>query len=266
MDITMNDFLSHRKGLRDFYKQNLPHLELAAAGKVTLKLGDLSRHPRRVTLPSGAIVNYGVAMCMACVESIDMRYPRKNHLTEEDKQFIAERMEAKYKYWTVCDLKCFEDMLIMGRIPTVRYGGTEYELPGVSIPSLLSKAESYDRMRPSCGKGADSSVPDSMAALVEQRSVGWRRSPFNIYSDYHKTHDCHGNLVVDPAKFGGTPPDDPGWEYESHWDQWYRTHLADGTPAPKGFDPIAYWKEGQQTNKVQLTINHLTTNLRPDGV
>lgn len=145
--MTINDLFCHRKNLRDVYKQ-LPIPTISEAGKEQLKLANLAAHPKRTSLLNGVVVDYSVALCMACVSSIDLRYPRKNLLTEDDKQYIAERMAAKFPHWSVFDLKCFEDMLISGRLPTIRNGITEYELSGINIPVLLSKAEVYDRMRP----------------------------------------------------------------------------------------------------------------------
>ena len=146
--MTFNDLISHRKNLRDVYKQ-LPILTIAEAGKEPLKLSHLSAYPKRVPLFNNNPVDYAVAICVACVSHLDMRYPRKNFLTEDEKQFIGERMTAQYQHWTVLDLPCFESMLIGGRIPTVRNGQTEYELSGINIPTILSKAEVYNRMRPS---------------------------------------------------------------------------------------------------------------------
>lgn len=259
--MTINDILSHRKSIRDFYT-NIPSQSLAEAEKESLKLFELADYNRRTLLPNGNHVSYAVALCVACICSIDLKYRRKNLLTEDEKQYIAERMCERYKYWSVCDLKCFENMLICGRLPSTRGGQVEYELTSVSIPNLLSKAEVYDRMRPSSGKGADPSVPDSMEALLQKDLHGWKRSPFHIYDDYHRTHDCNGNLVVDPRTFGGTPPRNPGWDYESHWDAWYRTHLMDKSLAPEGFDAEKYWKEPVSAEEQNAIIEGCQAVLR----
>jgi len=145
--MTINDLICHKKSLRDVYKQ-LPFVSIVEAGKEPLKLGDLVNHPRNIALLNGKLVDYGVALCAACLSHIDARYVRKTYLTEDDKQFIAERMVAQFKHWSVLDLPCFESMLIGARIPTLRNGQMEYELSGINIPSILSKAEAYDRMRP----------------------------------------------------------------------------------------------------------------------
>jgi len=237
MDISV--ILSYRSGIRAFYA-DIPHMTIAEAGLEPLKIRHLSEHQRRITLPSGKSVDMGTAFLLACVGSIEAKYRNRNQLSTDDEMYVAKRMVEDFSHWSINDVKCYEDMLVGGRLPSMTYGDVTYELPTVNIPNLLSKAEVYDKMRPTTAKEADDN-PKSMQALLEKRTTGWRKSPFNIYSDYHKTHDSDGNLVVDPRDFGGTPPDNPGWDYESHWDQWYRTHKLGGEPAPDDFDPIAYW-------------------------
>ena len=184
----------------------------------------------------------------------------------EERMKTAESVVRHYGHWRAWELKDFEDKLDNELIGVQGLSGqVEYAMGAVDRASLLRRFKAYDRSRTSEVREQDQ-VPDSMAALVEKRTTGWRKSPFNIYSDYHKTHDSDGNLVVDPRDFGGTPPDNPGWDYESHWDQWYRTHLMDGTPAPPDFDAEAYWKGDLKTNNLQQSINCLSNNLRPDGV
>ena len=225
--------------MRKFYER-LPHVTIAEAGVEPLKLRHLAEQTRKIGLPNGKSVDMAQALILACIASIKDKYRNRNLLRDEDERYLAERMKDKFPHWSINDVRCFEDMLVEARIPTNTYGDVSYELATLNIPNLLGKAEVYDSMRPS-RLTVDNEDPKSMQALLEKRSTGWRKSPFNIYSDYHKTHDCHGNLVVDPAKFGGTPPDDPGWDYEEHWDKWYRTHKLGGEPAPDDFDPIAYW-------------------------
>ena len=242
--MTLNDFKSHKKGINDFYKDYIPRItDIVEACKEPLKVRNLLELTVPVTLPNGNLVSKAVALCIACISSIDLKYPRKAMLSLDEKEFIAGIMVQRYSHWSVTELKCFELMLIMARLPTLRNGQVEYELPAISIPTILGKAEAYDKMRPqSVIKNQEDDNPKSMAALLQQELFGWRKSPFNIYDDYHKTHDCNGNLMVDPVSCGGTPMRKLDWDYESHWDQWYRSHLVDGSPAPEGFDAETYWK------------------------
>jgi len=216
--------------------------------------------------PDGEESNYAVLLVRACIDSICISHRRKESMEAEERMKTAESVVRHYGHWRAWELKDFEDKLDNELIGVQGLSGqVEYAMGAVDRASLLRRFKAYDRSRTSEVREQDQ-VPDSMAALVEKRTTGWRKSPFNIYSDYHKTHDSDGNLVVDPRDFGGTPPDNPGWDYESHWDQWYRTHLADGTPAPEGFDAEAYWKGDLKKNNLQQSINCLSNNLRPDGV
>ena len=241
MDISVIvNFIQHEGGISQFYKR-LPHVTIAEAGTEPLKIRHLAEHPQRLTIPTGQLMDMAVAIFLALVWSIHQKYRNRYQLTVEDEVYVAERMKAKFPHWSINDVRCFEDMLVEARLPTSTYGDISYEMPTVSIPNILGKAEVYDNMRPS-RLTVDNEDPKSMQALLEKRSTGWRTSKFNCYSDYHKTHDCHGNLVVDPRKFGGTPPDDPGWDYQEHWDKWFREHQLAGQPAPEDFNPVAYWK------------------------
>lgn len=241
MDISvLVSFIKNDGGIRKFYER-LPHVTIAEAGVEPLKIRHLSDHPQRITLPNEKRVDLAIALFQAFVGSIQRKYRNRYQLTTDDELYVAERMKAKFPHWSINDVKCFEDMLVEARIPTSTYGDISYEMPTVSIPNLLGKAEVYDNMRPS-RLTVDNEDPKSMQALQEKRSTGWRKSKFNCYTDYHKTHDSDGRLVVDPRKFGGTPPDDPGWDYQSHWDKWFRTHQFAGHPAPEDFNPVAYWK------------------------
>lgn len=177
----INELFCHRKSLREVYAQ-LPFRSMSEAANESLKIGDLVDYPKSVSLLNGKVVNYGVALCAACVSSIDSRFPRKAHLTEDDKQFIAERMVAQFKHWSVLDLPCFEAMLIGARIPTLRNGQTEYELSGVNIPSILSKCDVYDRMRPNpqalqgsspARSGEKPLTPWHMSHLMDGREYTW---------------------------------------------------------------------------------------------
>jgi len=244
MEITeLLNFLRNEGGMRKFYDR-LPHVTIAEAGVEPLKLHHLTANTYKIPVNSGKFIDLSTSFVYCCVEQIEGKYRGRSKLQDADRFYIAETIKERFAHWSVYDVKCFEDMLIECRIPTSTFAGDPvYDLPTVDIVGILGKARVYDTMRPS-RLTVDNEDPKSMQALLEKRTTGWRKSPFNIYSDYHKTHDSDGNLVVDPRDFGGTPPDNPGWDYESHWDQWYRTHLADGTPAPKGFDAEAYWKEG----------------------
>ena len=174
-----------------------------------MKLDDLRKINKLMTLPNKSQVDYSVALCDACISSIDLRYRRKNLLTEDDKQYIAERMSAKFKYWSVCDLKCFEDMLIGARLPSVRCGQTEYELTMINIPNLLSKAEVYDKMRPSS---------ESLQGNSPQKEV-----PVRPLTAWHRNHLLDGSaydwsVPYEDWKRGRTQArGDPDANSERYW-------------------------------------------------
>ena len=140
--MTINDFTSHKKGINDFYKDNIPNTtDIVEAGKEPLKLRDIQKLTKPVTLPNGRFVNKAVALCIACVSSIDLRYMRKVMLSLEEKEFLADMMMQKYPHWSVADVKCFVDMLVGCRLPTNTFSGTPiYDMPFVDAICVLGKA------------------------------------------------------------------------------------------------------------------------------
>lgn len=183
-------------------------------------------------------------------------------MTVEERMKTADSVVRHYGHWRAWELKDFEDKLdneLIGvQSPT---GQIEYALGAVDRASLLRRFKSYDRSRASEVREADVRTR-TMEELLQKDLHGWKRSPFHIYDDYHRTHDCNGNLVVDPRTFGGTPPRNPGWDYESHWDAWYRTHLMDKSLAPEGFDAEKYWKEPVSAEEQNAIIEGCQAVLR----
>lgn len=242
MEITeLLNFLKNEGGMSRFYNR-LPHVTIAEAGVEPLKLHHLTAHQHKIAT-GGHIIDMSTALIYCGIDQIERKYRGRSKLQEEDRFYIAETIKERFSHWSIYDVKCFADMLVECRIPTSTFAGDPvYDLPSVDVVGIMGKARVYDTMRPSRPVGDHDDNPKSMQALLEKRSTGWRKSKFNCYTDYHKTHDSDGRLVVDPRKFGGTPPDDPGWDYQSHWDKWFRTHQFAGHPAPEDFNPVAYWK------------------------
>ena len=102
----------------------------------------------RPILPTGEPVNYATALCYICLQTLIGKYTRKNKPIEAEIAYMAKQMTSRYLDWSVLDLPTFVDMCLCSRIPSVRLGETEYELVALDIPSIMSKVESYDKMRP----------------------------------------------------------------------------------------------------------------------
>ena len=160
--MTTNDIVSHKINARDFYRK-LPILTINEAWKEPLKLQQL----RELRQPYGnSMFTYDVAFVYECICSLVSRYKRREPLSDSEKMYIAERCCEKFKYWSVSDFKCFEDMAVGARIPSCKSGQTEYELVAIDIPSIMGKLEAYDRMRPRADPSARGTDPSSERPLT----------------------------------------------------------------------------------------------------
>ena len=90
-------------------------------------------------------------------------------------------MIKEFSHWSVIDLPTFVHMCKMARIPTVKYGVTEYELVSLDIPSIMGKLEVYDKMRPN---------PQALQGSNPDISVK------KELSDWHKSHLLDGTPHV----------------------------------------------------------------------
>ena len=145
--MNVQDIRQHRWGTQDFYN-NLHATTIAEASKEPLKIGDLEDIKKNGALPSGKIVTYKVGVCYQCVNHLLSFYNRKRALSEQEKEYIAERISEHYRNWSVLDLPTFVQMAVDSRLPTTRLGETEYELVYIDIPNIMGKLGSYDNMRP----------------------------------------------------------------------------------------------------------------------
>lgn len=147
--MTTQDVLSHpQMSAGDFYNK-LPASSISDADKEPLKIGtllDLQTCQQR--LRSGRIVSFGEALCYISIDRLCSMFHRKTPLSENEKEFIANEMTAKYKHWSVLDLPTFVTMCVGARLPSQRFTEVEYELVILDIPSILGKLASYERMRP----------------------------------------------------------------------------------------------------------------------
>ena len=145
--MNVQDIRSRRWGTHDFYN-HLRATTITEASKEPLKIGDLEDIKKVGALPSGKIVSYKVGVCYQCVIHLLSFYNRKRTLSEQEKEYIAERISERFKNWSVLDLPTFVQMAVDSRIPTMRLGETEYELVYIDIPNIMGKVEGYDKMRP----------------------------------------------------------------------------------------------------------------------
>ena len=145
--MTVEDILSHRYNAGEFYESHIPRVaSIAEAGKEPLKLKSLDWP---IALTNGQTVSYAAGVALACVNSILGRYKRKEPMSDEERIYLAETIAQEFGHYSVCDLKCFETMLVGGRLPTYSNGEVEYELIAIDIPHLMGKLRAYDRLRPS---------------------------------------------------------------------------------------------------------------------
>ena len=145
--MTINDILSHRYSVREFYATLRPST-ITDAAKEPLKLGALKNMARPVTLPTKNMVDYGTALCFVCLQSLLSKFSRRIKPDDGSIEYMAQQMMNHFPHWTVLDLPTFVNMCVMARIPSIKYGMEEYELLNLDIPSILGKAEVYDKMRP----------------------------------------------------------------------------------------------------------------------
>ena len=138
--MTTNDIISHRLGATDFYKR-LHATTLGAACKEPLKINDLVKMSTRVMIPTGHLVDYGTAVCFACIQSLLDKYQRRVKPDAFAIEYMAEQMTKRYSHWSVLDLPTFVNMTIMARLPSMKYGEQEYELLNLDIPSIMGKTE-----------------------------------------------------------------------------------------------------------------------------
>ena len=145
--MTLNDILSGKKAARVFYNE-LRGTTIAEAAKEPLKLRDVATIGGRTVLPTSEQVSYATALCFVCLQTLMGRFARKYKPDDSALAYMAKQMTSRYLDWSVLDLPTFVDMCLCSRIPSVRLGETEYELVALDIPSIMSKVESYDKMRP----------------------------------------------------------------------------------------------------------------------
>ena len=145
--MTLNDILSGKKAARVFYAE-LHGTTITEAAKEPLKLRDVATIGGRTVLPTSEPVDYATALCFVCLQTLMGRFARKYKPDESAIAYMAKQMTSRYLDWSVLDLPTFVDMCLCSRIPSVRLGETEYELVTLDIPSIMSKVEGYDKMRP----------------------------------------------------------------------------------------------------------------------
>ena len=143
----LNDILTGKKSARLFYAE-LHGTTVQDAANERLKLRQVAAMAARPVLPTGEAVDYATALCFICLQSLMAKYARKYKPDDGTLSYMAKQMSAQFPDWSVLDLPTFVDMCACSRIPTMRLGETEYELVVLDIPSIMSKVEAYDKMRP----------------------------------------------------------------------------------------------------------------------
>ena len=143
--MTINDIISHRLSAREFY-QTIPTVPIAEAAKEPLKLSDLTNRQEAV---DGFQTSFAVALVRACLDSIIAQYKRKDIMAIADRMKLAGRVVKEYPYFSVKDLRTFDNMLINSRLPTIGSGGREdYDIIMMDAPHFMNKLRVYDQKRP----------------------------------------------------------------------------------------------------------------------
>ena len=171
--MTTNDIISHRWSASQFYATLKP-TTIAEASKEPLKLCDLKKMTNKEQLSNGSWVDYSTALCFYCLQNLMGKYHRSKKPDSIDTEYMAKQISNEFPDWSVLDLPTFVHMCIMARIPSVKYGATEYELISLDIPSIMGKLESYDKMRPN---------PRALQGGSPQRVV---EKPLTEYQMTHK--------------------------------------------------------------------------------
>ena len=195
--MTVNDIISHGYSAMDFYAK-LRGTTIAEAANEPLKIFDLVEMQTNMQrLRSGKIVTFGEALCYLCIDNLCGMYKRKNPPTEGEKEYIAERMVAQFKHWSVSDLPTFVRMCTGCRLPSTKLGETEYELIVLDIPSILGKLEVYDRMRPNA---------EALRGTSPERSVN---RPLTDYQRHHLIDGTEHHFVSESeaCRYWRSPPD-----------------------------------------------------------
>ncbi len=163
--MTLNDIRSGRKAARAFYAE-LRGTTITEAAKEPLKLREVASMGDRPILPTGEPVDYATALCFVCLQTLVGKFARKYKPDESAIAYMAKQITSRYLDWSVLDLPTFVDMCLCSRIPSVRLGETEYELVTLDIPSIMSKVEGYDKMRPNT-QALQGSSPAKTPALQQ---------------------------------------------------------------------------------------------------
>ena len=190
--MTVNDILNGRKSATQFY-DCVPALTISDAALEPLKLKTLrSDIPHGVVLPNGEHVPYDEAFVIACLNSIDNKLRRKSGMPLTDKQYVAGEVCRQYGHYSVCELKCFENMLLAARLPTFFAGQEEYVIGKLDIANVMSKLRAYDKLRPY------KATQQGQSGLPSRPHI-WETNPDA------KRFDLQG--VEHPE----------GWDYQTYW-------------------------------------------------
>ena len=148
--MTIEDFRSKNMAVSEYYKRYLKNhgATLAEAANEPLKISALEAEERPVTLPTGKVVRPGEAMFYYCLEDLVGRYIRQRKATYDDIAYMASVMIKEHADWSVLDLCCFVQMVVLSRVPSMVGAVMEYQLLVVDVDNIMKKVASYESMRP----------------------------------------------------------------------------------------------------------------------
>ena len=210
--MTLNDIRRGKKAARVFYAE-LRGTTITEAAKEPLKLREVASMPDRPVLPTSEPVDYATALCFICLQTLVGRFARKYKPDEAALAYMAKQMTSRYLDWSVLDLPTFVDMCLCSRIPSVRLGETEYELVTLDIPSIMSKVEGYDKMRPNTlalQGNSPAKAPALQPVRPEHYGMLMDGTPYDFsvpYEDYVQGYSTpSGSRTVNAERYWrGTP-------------------------------------------------------------
>lgn len=224
--MTLQQIIAAGWGARELYDR-MRILEIKDSVKEPLTIAELSKKNCDI---NGTKVPYSVCLCRVCIDRIISKYNRKETMMNDDRWALANMMEREFGHWKVTELKTFAYMLLANRLPTYGYGGvTETDIKLFDISSFMKKMRAYEAKRPDQTPEGEINAAKSMEELRLEKIMKGRKSPYNCYGDWQRTHDPEGREIAG------------NWDFERCWNDWFNTHYVESvsTPSPCGDSPYS---------------------------
>ena len=190
-----------------------------------------------------------------CINSICRAHQRQNPMPVDERRKTAELVVKYYGEWLIDEVKLFEERLDMGFLGIRNMNGQmEYDIKAIDRSNLLRFFKAYDEQRAPSAKQDENVGERTIQELQMEALKKGRWSPFPVFGDYHRQFDSYGNKMP------------KGWDFQSHWDAWFRTHKLGGAEVTEediaaGWDPVAYWlrtpKEWEPQEEIEALMERV---------